>query len=274
MINEDDLRKALSEMINPLQIDEECLLVARFGEGTWGHWLGEILPRAAIAEEFFPGRFSYAVPGWTMKGGTKSTFLQSLAAYGISESRLIKLMSPNCYRFRSLSTITPVRSDRAMHPQVMELMRTNVAVPLDAADCDLPSKLALMRKDVGRRAISNFEDVEKVLKATGFYLTEASEHSFGRQVSLFRSARDVFCVLGSGLTNVIFSPEYVNVIAPAPEAWGDAFFYSLVQARNGKFADIRGPCTEIDQNPNQKRESKFSVPIDQLEAVLDLLKIS
>jgi len=271
MTNEEEFWNAVNGASDPVHVDKECLLVARFGEATWGHWLGEILPRAIIAEAFFPGRFCFAVPDWTTKEGSNSTFLQSLLAYGITESRLVRLISSNCYRFRSLSTVTPVRSDRAMHPQVLELMRKNVVVKPDAFGRYLPSRLALLRKDIGRRSISNYEEVEVILKARGFLLTESSENSFEAQVSLFRAAHEVFCVLGSGLTNVIFSPEYVNVIAPAPEAWGDSFFYPLVQARNGKFADIRGPRDETYQN--LAPDFPFSVPVDQLETALNLMGV-
>jgi len=158
-----------------------------------------------------------------------------------------------------------------MHPQVLNLMRTKVIAKSSAFSGYLPSRLALLRRDVGRRGISNFEEVERALKFRGFLITETQEMPFQAQVAIFRSTQDLFCVLGSGLTNLIYSPDEVNVIAPAPEGWGDSFFYPLVQARKGNFADIRGNCTEIDWNV--RRDSRFSVPIEQLEIALDVMGI-
>ena len=43
-------------------VAEPCMLVARFGDTTWGHWLLEMLPKIVIAETAFPGRFRYVVP--------------------------------------------------------------------------------------------------------------------------------------------------------------------------------------------------------------------
>jgi hypothetical protein len=54
-----------------------------------------------------------------------------------------------------------------------------------------------------------------------------SNLSFENQVAAFNAASTVFCVLGSGLTGLIYSPDKVSVIAPAPEDWGDAFFTDL-----------------------------------------------
>lgn len=44
-----------------VDVDHECVLLVRFGHGTWGHWLGELLPLAVLTEQRFPGRFRYAV---------------------------------------------------------------------------------------------------------------------------------------------------------------------------------------------------------------------
>ena len=38
------------------------MIVARYGFGTWGHWIGELLPKIVTVEAAFPGRFSFAIP--------------------------------------------------------------------------------------------------------------------------------------------------------------------------------------------------------------------
>src|ERR1700733_1172336 len=43
-------------------ITDPCILVARYGDTTWGHWLLEMLPKIVIAEAMFPSRFRFVVP--------------------------------------------------------------------------------------------------------------------------------------------------------------------------------------------------------------------
>ena len=57
----------------------------------------------------------------------------------------------------------------------------------------------------------------------------------------------IFGVLGSDLTNLIYSPAGVKVISVAPATFGDRFFYALILSREGQQIDLRGPITVPDQ---------------------------
>ncbi len=250
-------------------IDRECLLLARFGEGTWGHWLGELLPRAVLAEAAYPGRFSYAVPAWTTvpdTPGLSASVLQSLQAYGIGEARLVRLESDRNYRFRTLACVTSVRSDSAMHPGALDAMRSDVRIDPALLGDDRPDRIASLRTGMGRRCVVNAGPVARELARRGFLRVEFETLSFARQVSVLRSSKSLFCVLGSGVTGVIYSPDHVNVIAPAPENWRNTFFYPLIQARAGKFADLRGPIHERD--PVLMRDSSFRIRLGDLSEAL------
>lgn len=271
----DRLAALLAEARPEVEIDVECVLLARYGEGTWGHWLGELLPRAVVAEHFYPGRFHYAVPEWTTRPdepGLPASVLGSLRAYGIPQDRLVRLAADSNYRFRALATVTSVRSDNVMHPGVLDLMRANARCDPAAFGADRPARVALFRQDVGRRGIANAEEIAPILAAAGFTHLEMGNLSFDAQVAVFRAASSVFCVLGSGLTGLIYAPDGVNVIAPAPENWGDSFFYPLVQLRAGTFADIRGPIERED--PVNRRDSTFRVPVGALREVLEMLGLA
>ena len=41
--------------IESIPIEDDCFLATRSGHGTWGHWLGEILPLVAVAERNLSG---------------------------------------------------------------------------------------------------------------------------------------------------------------------------------------------------------------------------
>ena len=44
------------------EIRTEVVIVARYGFWTWGHWLGELLPKMVMVEAAFPARFRFIVP--------------------------------------------------------------------------------------------------------------------------------------------------------------------------------------------------------------------
>jgi hypothetical protein len=263
---------ALAAQRNLEDIGQECLLLARFGEGTWGHWLGELLPRAVLAESAYPGRFSYAVPAWTTipgSPGLSTSVLESMRAYGIGEDRLVRLETDRNYRFQALATVTSVRSDGAMHPGALALMRSHVRVGSPAFGHYLPARVASLRTGVGRRHIANAGPVARELARRGFLRVEFETLSFAQQVAVLRSSSALFCVLGSGLTGVIYSPDHIKVVAPAPVDWKDNFFYPLIQARAGQFADVRGPIHVRD--PIRMRDSSFRVRLYDLSEALSAL---
>jgi len=270
--DQDRARELLAASCEMEDIGQECLLLARFGEGTWGHWLGEILPRAVLAEAAYPGRFSYAVPAWTSipgSPGLPASVLQSLQAYGIAGDRLIRLEADRNYRFRSLASVTSVRSDGAMHQGALELMRSAVRVDPAALSACASARIASLRTGVGRRCLANGDEVRDELVRRGFVPVEFETLSFAQQVCAFRSGTSMVCILGSGLTGVIFSPDQVKIIAPAPENWRNTFFYPLVQARAGKFADLRGPIENRD--PLLMRDSSFRVEMEDLFEALSAI---
>jgi hypothetical protein len=61
-IHKSSLHKAAWADQEELAVSDPAVLVSRFGYMTWGHWLGELLPRAALTEARFPGEFTYVVP--------------------------------------------------------------------------------------------------------------------------------------------------------------------------------------------------------------------
>ncbi len=51
-------------------VQPPCLLVARYGDVTWGHFVCEMLPKIVLAEAAAPQRFTYVVPNRTTRLNT------------------------------------------------------------------------------------------------------------------------------------------------------------------------------------------------------------
>ena len=245
-------------------VADEVLLVSRFGEGTWGHWLGELLPKVAVCEARFPGRFVYAVPARTGKDdliGRRQA--ESLSYYGVEPSRLICLDDRKTYRFARLHAVTEV-FQVGFHPGVIDILRQPIAL----TSSDGPQRVALFRGDNKRRMISNIEQTRALLIRRGFSLVDVALASFPQQVELLARASTIFSVLGSSLTGLLYAPSGVNVVAASPEGFRDRFFAAMVrQLPEGRFHSVIGPITLEDTR--LPRDSAFDVPMIELERALD-----
>lgn len=224
-----------------IEIGEECLLAARFGYGTWGHWINEILPKAVVAETVYPGRFRFVVPASVTQRGAERSFatavVESLAAYGIAEDRLIRIEVEKNYSFCRLFDVGGCGMWNIAHPRVLSLMRDHLGKIHPERNCEL---LALTRED-NPRNIHNETEVNALLRELGFRFIDPLREPFERQISHFKGANVIFSVYGSGLAGVIYAEEGIGVLACAPANWDDTYYIPVIQERRGLYADVRGP---------------------------------
>jgi hypothetical protein len=223
-------------------IEEPCLLVARYGDLTWGHWVGEILPRAVMAERAHPGRFRFVlserITTTPETRGYATAILESLAAFGIGKDRILQLRADRQYQFTSLHAVSGIWSMGRMNRGVMDAMRSIVRSQVEPAG---QRRVAVLRRGNSTRGFSNTADVEALLARQKFHAPAIDALGFVDQVALFLDADMIFGAQGSGLINLIFAPQGIKVISVAPSAWHDTFFHPLIQARDGWHADLRGP---------------------------------
>ncbi len=263
------LARLLKAPLGVVQVDQPVLLVARWGAvSVWGHWLGELLPKVVMVEAAYPGRFRYAIPADILRRTGERSFstavLESLAAYGIGEDRLLPLDHQVNHRFRQLFALTPAWSHVALHPAALAALRSGVlGVPRSISG----PRLGLLRRDVTTRHIANADEVAELLGSAGFQVVEMAPLPFVEQVAAFREAEEVAGVLGSGLTGLIYSPEGVRVLSVAPANWRDVFFHALIQARGGLYADVLG--TPLWTGEGVDRDAPFFLRRRDLLAALD-----
>jgi len=269
----DRLQRLIAEWRPTIRVHEECMLVARYGIYTWGHWLGELLPRLVVAEARFPGRFRYGLPSLVLTEANPqspiSRIRESLLSYGIGMNRVLALHPAMNYRFDRLHAISSVWSDHIMHPAVAALMRSRVIQPGGAQPAtDRPRRVGLLRAGPDR-ALANMDEVNSLLHAHGFALHLVGDMTFNDQVQLFQSASLIFAILGSDLTGLIYAPEGIRVISVAPAVFGDRFFYALILDRKGRYADLRGPIEKL--NPAAEHRSSFHIESSEIIAALEAL---
>jgi hypothetical protein len=238
-------------------IEDEVVLLTRYGHGTWGHWLGEILPMAAVLELFHPGRYRFALPFHPVDW-YRARLYESLTFYGIAPDRRLELRpTRGPYVFRNARMVTPIWTRLVPHPGAIAVLRHRVPT-------ERSLRLALMRRDWSTRQMVNVAAVAALLDRQGFVMTDLAHQNFADQVRLFARAERVFGILGSGLTGLIYAPPGVRVIAAAPEGWRDGFFHGIAQVTGARcWTEIRGP-SQWDGKTGLMRDAPFEVPLDHL----------
>lgn len=258
------LSRATSDEWPVVELAAPCLLATRYGAPTWGHWIADILPKIVIAEKYFPGRFSYALPDWVFSA---ERWIESLCAYQIPLDRILPIQHGKTYVFRELFALSETRYDKMLHPSVSTLMDKAISIPDERSPLN---KTLLLRDDTPNRRVTNSGEVRARLKDAGFIVSDIASLSFLEQVRLFRESAMVASIIGSGMTGLIYSPPGVEVISLSPPQWVDNTFYSIVQQKFGGYADVRGHITRpAQQSPN--RDSDFQIDMNGLELALSAL---
>lgn len=249
------------------EITDPCVLVSRYGESTWGHWVGEILPRAILAEQAHPGKFRYVIAERIVTTGKERDYaravLESLAAYGIAEDRILRIRPDRYYRFANLHAVSGIWSVTGMNPLVIERMRSLVLEQVKPAG---HRRVALLRRGRQTRSIANADAVERLLKRAGFHCAMPERLSFLDQVALFLDCDMVLGVQGSGLFGLIYAKPEIRVITVAPSDWADTYFHPIIQARDGWHADLRGPT--MWDGRGLERDASFLAIEHEIEAAI------
>jgi hypothetical protein len=242
----------------------EVVVLARFGATTWGHWLGELIPKVALLEAAYPGRFSYTVPE-VLEREQFSSFRQALLFHGVSPERLVFLRHGRDYRLAKPWLLSTAWSEFLLHPAAAAAMRARVPV----THAPMARRVALLRRPGDGRDIENWKEVGEALRDRGYDHVHIADLTFEAQVRVFTESRSVVSVLGSGLTGLIYSPQAVRVASFAPSHFGDRFFYGLICGRQGRYADVRGYAPAPTNGGTDR--SPFELSVARLHDALDAL---
>lgn len=259
----------VAPMRSVVEVTSECIMVGRYGVSTWGHWLGELLPKILLAEKHMPHRFTYVLPIYAVDGqrpnSVWSSIHQSLKVCGIGEDQIIAVDPSYNYSFSKLFLISNIWSDHVIHPAAAALIRKST----DHIQASPIKRLAIKRNSIFGRQIENVDEIYSYLSSRDYKIVEAGLLTFADQIALFKGAKNIFSVLGSDLTNLLVSPLGVKVASVAPDNFGDRFFYALLLERQGWFSDLRGP---IVSSAATHHKGSFQIDRNDLTTALDALE--
>jgi capsular polysaccharide biosynthesis protein len=222
------------------------VLSKKNGVGVYGHWLLEMLPRAMLAKASLqeaPGRYIVESPS----DGITRVIRESTRMAGIGPL-LWTDRSPTFHE--NLVLVNGVCEDGAYISPLAFAAVATLAQPVKAAR---EGRLFVTRRN--NRTFTDLFRIEDAIRRLGFKVVDPSGMSFREQVCCFKGARVVAGVLGSAMTNLVFTPPGALVINFAPARIPDVFFWLICQLGGHRYHEVR--CEQ--QRPTGDEEHPWYV---------------
>lgn len=205
---------------SPTKIPGKVLVLTRIDTDCYGHWIGEILGRLAIIQQY---NIEY---DWIYTPYDKPYIKETLELLGVDSSKIItpyldyfhiqadELLVPSLTVRRVSDNYTPHYCTMYCPKWVITWLRDRF-IPQALSKYSQQSycnKIFISREDSYQRKMLNEDEVFSLFEKKGFKKYTLAEMSFLEQVMLFSQATCIVSAHGSGLTNLIFCNPNAKVI--------------------------------------------------------------
>jgi hypothetical protein len=231
-------------------------------DGNYGHWLMESLPRLEIvAAQHRLAELRFIVSD-NASSNMRAVYADSLAMMNVARDQIL-FLPDETYRVADIIYPTPmtiqpwVKSPAVI--RILEGLRQYAEPQIAAAE-----KLFVSRNAWGNRRLLNESAVLEALDSRGYALIRPETLSFAQQIAAFSRARLVVGTLGAALTNIVFAPTGVRLLALTSERMVDDFYWDLLSLKDGTYTSIHGRASE----PERGMHSDFSIDIPCLKQLL------
>lgn len=243
-----------------LRLDQPCVICVKPGEDNYGHWLIEMLPRAAYARSLGLVNLKYVVPD---KPALAQVIRDSLQLLKIDESDIVPAKNPvqahNAYGVYGMT-----QHGFFMSPKVLECL-DEIGSKVRAASSN---RIYVTRGDRHRR----FQDeagVCSLLKQYGYEVIDPAKLTLKQQIAAFKGAREIVGGMGAAMTNIAFARPDTKVTIFAPAAMSDNFYWFLTGIRGQQYQEIRCPAAP-ERKGLGRWDHDLAVPPQEVAAFLGL----
>ena len=241
--------------------DGAYVMLKQTWDGNFGHWLIESLPRIEmVRREFGVSGLTFIVSDNT--GPLRKVYLDTLAMFGVGASQVLHL-SDVTRRIADVIYPSPMTVQPwVKSPQVIRILE---ALQRHASDeSPRPEKLFVSRNGWSQRRLLNEDAVVEMLNARGYLMIQPETLDIAQQIALFSQARLVIGSLGAALSNIVFGPRGVKLLALTTEHMGDDFFWDLAALKDGYYTSLHGTASEHSKG----MQSDFTIDVDKLGQLL------
>jgi capsular polysaccharide biosynthesis protein len=214
---------------------EPMALCFKPGHDNYGHWLNEMMPRAAILRDLGLQTMRYIVP--PQNGALGRAIRDSAALLGLPRKRLVPACEPMwCEDVYLVERLT--HHGIFMSPLVFDAAREVAAqVPGDSDEAIYVTRRGFTR------AFAEEDAVAEAFRRAGFRVIDPAGMSFRQQVAAFRNARRIVGVMGAGLSNISFTAPGARITVFAPTTMADTFYWFLAGLNGHTYREVRCPVT-------------------------------
>lgn len=242
--------------LNVVKVEGPIYIAQNEGSGTWGHWLVHNLPRVILFLRKVPnGRV--VIPDDYRSERYKSC-LQLLEKFDVGLDKLIFLRRSEILLAESVFLIDIPYINGSAHPVVFDLY-AEIRCKKGLSNSDR----TFINRTAGTRKISNFNDVDPILRRNGFNIS-SELGGLEDQISLWNNSKVISGVLGSDLTNMLFG-DVDQLYVITPEWFGDRFFYGLAASLGIEWNELVCSNEYLSDLREPKHLSSFMVAPDLLE---------
>lgn len=217
------------------------VLCVKRGMQNYGHWLMEMLPKAAFNKLYGPP-CNYIVP--SIAGPINQAIDQSLSMLQISTEMRIGLDGIKPLRVEELLFIDGLTH----HGSYMSPFAVESVSSLGLMAQGQPAqKLFIIRQ--GSRLIEDQPVICQYAIDQGYRIVDTAGMSLLQQMATFKHATHIVGAMGASMTNIVFAPHYAKVVILAPEKMPDTFFWFLSGHKGQDYTEVRcqqvGPITGV-----------------------------
>lgn len=238
-------------------LERPTVLLCQNASINYGHWLIECPPKIdLVKEKYYLSDLDFIA---NFPSRIDQHCFDALAIEGVS-AKQITMLDHDSIRIKRLIYPSPV----TRHPWVTTIrsvrylrdfaLRALVHTRMDGGS----EMLYLTRNSIGRRMLTNEDEVQAKLESIGFITIIPEEMTLYQQIAAFANAKVVVGNLGGSFSNIVFSPNKLSVVALTTEFMHDDFFFDITSNKKGYYTSIHGKATD----PTAGMQSDFTIDAD------------
>ena len=211
----------------------DVVLCRKSGATNYGHWMAEMLPKAWLAIQHWPGPLRFMIQAAAQP--LRSVMQDSLAHLGIGVAACHEAGAAPVLVDRLILVDGLTEHGTYMSPLVADCLRAvGSSVPPARHE-----RLLIVRDTVASRRFADEARLTDRAGRAGFLVFDPARLSLREQISVFKGARRVVGATGSAMTNIAFARPGSEVLMLAPAAMPDTFFWFIAELCNLRYREMR-----------------------------------
>lgn len=216
----------------------DFIFLRQAGDADYGRWLVEALPRLAIAAQFCDlSQFKIIV---SRQGEAMARVVRdSLGLFGVRPEQIVAIGGRPTFFQRLVFPLPVADHPFAKSPRAVEVLESFPA-RLAGAD-ESPNRIYVIPGPDEARPVNEAEILDE-LRPLGFTVVAPARMSFSERVRAFSQAERIVGACGPGLSNAVFAPRGVRILALTPPQIGnyEAFLGDLMDVKQGSYFSLPG----------------------------------